>query len=80
MIQCSMDFFNFLLSVLFCLFKVGMWKRKRLIFFGSGSTLIKEVGSGSELGSESVEKELEAEAFFSKSDAYGFSNWLQPLG
>ena len=41
------------------------WKRwKRLIFCGSGSTLMKEVGSGSELGSESVEKELEAEAIF----------------
>ena len=55
----------------------GMWKRKRwkrLIFCGSGrgSTLIKEVGSGSKLGSESVEKELEAEAFFSKSGASGF--------
>ena len=60
-----------------------MWKRKRwkrLIFYGSGSTLIKEVGSGNELRSESVEKELEAEAFFSKSGASGFSNWLQPLG
>ena len=44
-----------------------MWKRwKRLNFCGSGSrsTLMKEVGSGSELGSESVEKEPEAEAIF----------------
>ena len=35
---------------------------------------MKEVGSGSELGSESVEKELEAEAIFFKSGASGFSN------
>ena len=45
----------------------GSWKQKRwkrFIFCGSGSTLMKEVGSGSELGSESVEKEPEAEAFF----------------
>ena len=35
---------------------------------------MKEVGSGSELGSESVEKELEAEAIFSKSGSSGFSN------
>ena len=41
---------------------------------------MKEVGSGSELGSESVEKELEAEAIFLKSGASGFSNWLQTLG
>ena len=41
---------------------------------------MKEVGSGSELGSESVEKKLEADAIFSKSGASGFSNWLQPLG
>ena len=41
---------------------------------------MKEVGSGSELGSESVEKEPEAEAIFSKSDASEFSNWLQLLG
>ena len=43
-------------------------RRKRLIFCGSGSgcALIKEVGSGSELGSQSVEKELEAEAIFFK--------------
>ena len=63
----------------------GMWKRKRwkrLIFCGSGSgsTLMKEVGSGSELESESVEKEPKAEAVFSKSGASGFSIWLQPLG
>ena len=41
---------------------------------------MKEVGSGSELESESVEKELEAEAIFSQSGASGFSMWLQPLG
>ena len=48
--------------------KAGMWKRKRLIFCGSGSgsALMKEVGSGSELGSKSVGKELEAEAVFFK--------------
>ena len=56
----------------------GSWKWKRLIFYGSGSTLMKEVGS--ELGSESVEKEPEAEAIFPKSGASGFSPWLQPLG
>ena len=50
------------------------------MFSGSGSALMKEVGSGSELGSESVEKELEAEAIFSKSGASGFLNWLQRLG
>ena len=34
----------------------GSWKRKRLIFCGSGnaSTLMEEVGSGSELGFEEV--------------------------
>ena len=41
---------------------------------------MKEGGSGSELGSKSVEKELEAEAISSQSGAYGFSNWLQSLG
>ena len=56
----------------------GSWKR--LNFRGSGSTLMEEVGSGSEFGSESVEKEPEAEAIFSKSDASGFSNWLKLLG
>ena len=61
-------------------FTTGMWKRKRLFFCGSGSTLVKEVGSGSELESESVEKELEAEAIFSKSGDSGFLNWLQALG
>ena len=35
-----------------------------LIFCESGSALMREVGSGSELGSKSVEKELEAEAIF----------------
>ena len=37
---------------------------------------MKKVGSGS----ESVEKELEAKAIFSKSGASGFSNWFQPFG
>ena len=41
---------------------------------------MKEVESGNELGSKSVEKELEAEAIFSKSGPYGFANWLQSLG
>ena len=41
---------------------------------------MKEVGSGSELGSETLEKEPEAEAIFFKSGASGFSTWLQPLG
>ena len=62
-------------SAVFCLCQgcgSGSWKR--LIFCGSGSTLMGEVGSGSELGSESVEKELEAEAIFSKSGASEFSN------
>ena len=35
---------------------------------------MEEVGSGSELGSESVENELEAEAIFSKSGASEFAN------
>ena len=41
---------------------------------------MKEVESGSELGSESVEKEPKAEAIFPKSEAFGFSSWLQLLG
>ena len=40
---------------------------------------MKEVGSRSELGSESVEKEPEAVTIFSKSDASGFLNWLQTV-
>ena len=65
--------------------ETGMWKqkrRKRLVFCGSrsGSALMREVGSESELGSESVEKDLEAQAIFFKSGASGFSNWRQPLG
>ena len=47
-------------------------------FCRSGSTLVKEFGSRSELESKSVEKELEAKAIFSKSGASEFSNWLQP--
>ena len=42
-----------------------LWKRKHFD---------EKVRSGNELGSESVEKELEAEAIFSKSGASGFSN------
>ena len=61
-------------------FEPGMWERKRLIFCISGNTLMKEVGSGSVLRSESVEKELEEEVIFVKSGTSGFSNWLQPLG
>ena len=64
-------------------FEAGMWKRKQwkwLIFCGSGSTLIKEDGSGSKLGSESIKNDLEAGAIFFKSGASGFSNWLQRLG
>ena len=60
-----------------------MWKRKWwkwLIFSGNGSTLMKEDGSESELGSKSVEKEPEEEAIFPKSGASGFSTWLQSLG
>ena len=41
---------------------------------------MKEVGSRSELGSESVKKEPEAEAIFFKSGASRFSTWLKPLG
>ena len=55
----------------------GSWKRKwwkRLIF--CGSDLMKEVGSGS----ESVEKELETEAFFSKSGASGFFKLATTVG
>ena len=37
-----------------------MWKR--LNFCGSGSTLMKKTGSGSELGSIKLQDELEAEA------------------
>ena len=55
----------------FSMFAAGMWKRKRKLeaveavnFCGSRSILMKEAGSGSELRSESVEKELEAEAIF----------------
>ena len=41
---------------------------------------MKEGVSESELGSESIEKELEAEAIFSKPGNLGFSNCLQSLG
>jgi len=44
-----------------------MWKRKRLNFCGSGSTLKKE--GGSELGSIWLFEESEAEAFFIKHGA-----------
>ena len=59
-----------------------MWKRKRKLEAKAVNFLWKrkhfDVGVGR--GSKSVEKELEAEAIFSKSDASRFSNWLQPLG
>ena len=41
---------------------------------------MKEVGSESELGSKSVEKELEAEAIFSKLGASGFSTGYNRWG
>jgi len=47
----------------------GMWKWKRLNFCGSGSTLKKEAGRGSKLGSIWLFKEPEAEAFFIKHGA-----------
>ena len=61
------------------MFQAGMWKRKleaveAVNFLWKRKHLIKEGGS------ESVEKELEVEAIFSKSGASGFSNWLQSLG
>jgi len=39
-----------------------MWKRKWLNFYGSGSTLKKEAGSGSKLRSDKLYTELELEA------------------
>jgi len=39
--------------------------RKRFNFCGSGSTLKKEAGSGSEFGSIQLFEEPEAKAFFS---------------
>jgi len=53
---------------------LGMWKRKQLNFCGSGSTLKKEAGSGSELGSVWLFEEPEAEAFFIKHGASASSN------
>ena len=60
----------------------GSWKRKRrkqLIFCGSGSTLMKQVESGSELGSESFEKELEGKQFFQNQELLdfqpGYNRW-----
>jgi len=49
----------------------GMWSGswKRLNVCGSGSTLKKEAGSGSELGSILLFKEPKAEAFFIKHGA-----------
>ena len=41
-------------------FPAGVWKRKRIISCGSGNTLKKEAGS--ELGSMTLQEELEAEA------------------
>jgi len=51
-----------------------MWKRKRLNFCGSGSTLKKEAGSGSELGSILLFEEPETEALFIKRGAFASSN------
>ena len=51
-----------------------MWKRKRLIFCGSGSTLMKEVGS------ESVEKEPEADAIFFKIRRFRIFNLATTVG
>ena len=48
-----------------------------VVFCGKGQHF-DERGSESELRSESVERELEAEVIFSKLDASEFSNWLQP--
>ena len=50
-------------------FEPEMWKQ--LILCGSRSTLIKQVRSKSELRSESVEKELEAEATFKLATTVG---------
>ena len=47
-------------------FESGSWKR--LIFCGSGSTLMKEIESGSELGSNLFYLELEAKAKNSKGE------------
>ena len=65
------------------LLKSGMWKRKVEVeaaeavnFLWKRSALMKKIGSRS----ENVEKEMEAEAIFSKSSASEFSNWLKPLG
>jgi len=49
----------------------GNWKRKRLNFCGSGSTLKKEAGNGSKLGNICVFEEPEAKAFFIKHGAAG---------
>jgi len=54
------------------LLKPGMWKQKRLNFYGSRSTLKKETGSGSKLGSIWLFEELEA--FFIK---HGAGMWKQ---
>jgi len=47
---------------------------KRLSFCGSGGTLKKEAGSGSELGSILLFEEPEAEAFFIKHGAFASFN------
>jgi len=44
------------------MWKRKRWKPKRLNFCGSGSTLKKEAGSESKLGSDYLYTELEAEA------------------
>jgi len=57
---------HFILTIYWRLggFNAGM--RKRLNFCGSGSTLKKEAGSGSELRSIRLFEEPETEAFFIK--------------
>ena len=60
--------------------KAGMWKWKleaeavNFLWKWKRRHFDESVGSGSDLKSESVEKELEAEAIFTKSGASGFSN------
>ena len=52
----------------------GVLEWKQIIFYGSGSTLMKEAGCGSK--SVEYELELEVKAIFSKSGTSRFSNWL----
>jgi len=57
-------------------FAAKMWKRKWLNFCESRSTLKKETGSGSKLGSMCCFEEPEAEAFFIK---HGAGMWKLKL-